>query len=161
VSNLQKQKTGAYSRKCQTATATPAKPGVLLFGIDSIAWPIVDAQLADSFSGGANITRITEGQSPCPAGDFGLCPGISKLPQPSRKRLRPSNFDHQKYCSPQATSCPCLLRSLSGIGFRTGYLNGHISSDLVPRVTRVFSTTRRIYVYQNSAKGPGIDAGDG
>jgi hypothetical protein len=34
VSNLQKQKTGAYSRKCQTATATPAKPGVLLFGID-------------------------------------------------------------------------------------------------------------------------------
>jgi hypothetical protein len=33
-SNIQKQKTGAYSRKCQTVTATPAKPGVLPFGIE-------------------------------------------------------------------------------------------------------------------------------
>jgi hypothetical protein len=30
-SNIQKQKTGAYSRKCQTSTATPAKPGFLPF----------------------------------------------------------------------------------------------------------------------------------
>jgi hypothetical protein len=33
-SNIQKQKTGAYSRKCQTVTATPAKPGALPFGVD-------------------------------------------------------------------------------------------------------------------------------
>src|SRR6202041_1540279 len=33
-SNIQKQKTVAYSRKCQTSTATPAEPGDLPFGLD-------------------------------------------------------------------------------------------------------------------------------
>ena len=32
-SNIQKQKTVAYSRKCQTSTATPAEPGELPFGL--------------------------------------------------------------------------------------------------------------------------------
>jgi hypothetical protein len=33
-SNIQKQKTVAYARKCQTSTATPAEPGDLPFGLD-------------------------------------------------------------------------------------------------------------------------------